>query len=251
MKEKEFWKDWKNKTKIEEDAIKVIKFARERILENIPKEEIVSIYVKGSFVRREMNAKSDVDIIVIVKKSVSLLIVDKINNLFGKKCNPDFNISGYSLWEIKFGKKCKDRTGKKINKPHPIKLAPMLPGYKLIYGKPLEENILIKRGVEEDIVGMLESFEYSLFPAYEKGEVDFDFLIKQVFWIARDEQRTLGKNPPHVWRELAKSIKDKNHIVHDALKLRLHPTKDKKEKAKFIIKLKKYLDRLEREYDKS
>ena len=59
MANHEFWGDWKNKTKLEEAAIKSLKAARVIIIQNIPKEEIVAIYARGSFVRREMNKKSD------------------------------------------------------------------------------------------------------------------------------------------------------------------------------------------------
>ena len=55
-KMKDFWEDWKRKTKIELKGIEVVKKARQLILNNIPKEEILAIYCKGSFVTREMNS---------------------------------------------------------------------------------------------------------------------------------------------------------------------------------------------------
>ena len=65
--EYDFWKKWKRKTTIEKKAIVSIKKSRSLILKSIPKNKIVAIYIKGSFVRREMNKKSDVDIVPIVK----------------------------------------------------------------------------------------------------------------------------------------------------------------------------------------
>jgi predicted nucleotidyltransferase len=65
----EFWKDWKKKTKLEKSAIESLKIAKKIILSEIPKEKIVAIYVKGSFVRREMDEKSDVDTAIILKES--------------------------------------------------------------------------------------------------------------------------------------------------------------------------------------
>ena len=55
-----FWDSWKRKTKQEERAIAALKKVKKLIIENL-KDEIIAIYVKGSFIRREMNAKSDVD----------------------------------------------------------------------------------------------------------------------------------------------------------------------------------------------
>ncbi len=51
----DFWKDWKRKTKLEEAAITSIKAGKKILLSNLPKDKIVAIYVKGSFVMRELN----------------------------------------------------------------------------------------------------------------------------------------------------------------------------------------------------
>ena len=45
---------------------------------------------------------------------------------------------------------------------------------------------------------------------------------------------------------VAKSIKDKRHIVHETLKLRLRPTKDKKVRKEFLKNLKIYIKSLEK-----
>lgn len=244
MKEKEFWKDWKNKTKIEEDAIKVIKFARERILENIPKEEIVSIYVKGSFVRREMNKKSDVDLLIILKRSKFLKKIKRLEKENKNKFKPEVSFSVYTLWEMKVGRRIKMSKGRAA----PSRMIKHLPYYQLIYGKELNASKFFKGDDKKIIRGMTKFFKNNFIPKYEEGLPEFGFsqLIKQVFWLTENEQRALGKNPPHSWKELDKSIKDKNHIVHDTLRLRLYPTKDKKIRAKYISKLKRYLDKLER-----
>ena len=76
--------------------------------------------------------------------------------------------------------------------------------------------------------------------------MEFDVISKQVFWLVEYEQRWIGKNPPHNWRKLAKSIKDENHIIHDTLRYRLKLTKDKKERAKFIRKLRRYVSEMEK-----
>ena len=77
----EFWKDWKRITKLEEAAIKSLKTARKIILDNLPKEQIVAIYAKGSFVRREMNKKSDVDTITILKERRYLKKLQKLEKV--------------------------------------------------------------------------------------------------------------------------------------------------------------------------
>ena len=89
-------------------------------------------------------------------------------------------------------------------------------------------------------------FRNIFIPGYKEKKFGFSEIAKQVFWLVENEQTYLGKNPPHSWKKLAKTIKDKNHIIHDTLKYRLKPTKDKKERAKFIRKLEKYLSKLEK-----
>ena len=94
----EFWKDWKRKTKLEESAIKSIKIARKIILSEIPKEQIVAIYAKGSFVRREMNKKSDVDTVTILKESKYLKNLKKLEEKYRDQYKTKIQFSGYSLW---------------------------------------------------------------------------------------------------------------------------------------------------------
>src|SRR3989338_6671226 len=77
---KEFWKNWRKITKLEETAIESIKKARRILLQSVPKDRIMAIYVKGSFVRREMTKKSDVDIVPIVKGLETKKAIQKLDN---------------------------------------------------------------------------------------------------------------------------------------------------------------------------
>jgi predicted nucleotidyltransferase len=246
-KKESFYQNWKNKTSLEKSAIKSLNSALKIIFQQVSKKEIFAIYVMGSFVRREMNNKSDVDIMVVVKNSKYNKKIERINLDFGEKFNPEINLCVYSIWELKTGRRCKSILKK--GKPHPIKLAPLLPGYKLIYGKQIPLKILKKRCPKEDVEGMIDSFEEVLFPWYRKNIIDFDFLVKQIFWIVYDEQRARGKNPPYEWKNLKEFIKEKNHIVHEAYDFRIHPTKNKKIQKSFIKKIKNYLKGLEKEFD--
>src|SRR3989344_3464604 len=153
---KEFWKNWRKITKLEETAIESIKKARRILLQSVPKDRIMAIYVKGSFVRREMTKKSDVDIVPIVKGLETKKAIQKLDN--------------------------------------------------------------------------------------EKGTFGFRELVKQVFWLTDLEEQINGNKTAVSWKELANSIRDKNHIIHDALKFRLHPTKDKIKRGIFIVKLRKHLE---------
>ena len=240
---KQFWKSWKNKTKIEKSAIDVLGKGFKIILNNISKEKIIAIYVKGSFSKRELTKNSDVDVITIVKDTKTLKKLKNLHNKYSKSFNPKFEFGGYALWELKTGKRSKVRL-----RPGPgiSRVVKHFKYNKLIYGKPINFEEFFTKSHEEDFKDMINLFKDLFFPMYNKNEMSFSDLIKQVFWLTDFEELFKGKNPPHSFKKLDKSIKDKNHIIHDALIFRLKPTKDKKLRERFIIKLKKHLNGLEK-----
>jgi predicted nucleotidyltransferase len=243
---KEFWRDWKRVTKLEKDAIKVLKFAKKLILKNIPKKDIVAIYVKGSFPRREMNKWSDIDPTVILRTNRNIKKVKKLAKKYKKKLKPELNLGALSLWELKNNKHFY-----KSKKPRgsPYLFIRKVKDFKLICGKKINPEDYPKREDKEFLKKRIKTF-YNLFiPMYkEKKPLDIGFsgLLKQVFWIVELEEQVKGNNPPASWKKLAKSIKDKNHIIHDTLKYRLKKTKDKKLRRAYINKLKRYLKKLEK-----
>tara|TARA_Y100000310_G_C20622970_1_gene784330 strand:- start:34 stop:828 length:795 start_codon:yes stop_codon:yes gene_type:complete len=239
----EFWKDWKRKSKLEIEGIKSLKAAKKIILENIPREEIIAIYVKGSFVRREMNKESDVDTFTILRQSKFLKKLKRLEEKYRDVYNPKIQFSGYSLWELKHNKRT--NSGKKL-RASPSRAVRHLEHYKIIYGKTMKKDGLNQGPAKGHLRGMVFAFRNIFLPGYNAKKFGFSEIVKQVFWLVENEEMWKGKNPPHSWKNLARSIKDKSHIVHDALKFRLHPSKDKKERARFIKKLNRYLLKLER-----
>ncbi len=236
-----FWGDWKRKTKLEENAIKSLRSAKKIILKNISRKEIISIYVKGSFVRREMNKKSDVDIVTILKTSRYFHKFKILEKEYGEKLTPKIQFSTYSFWELKTGKKVKSR--KKVSAA-PSRFVNHLEHHKLIYGKILNKDELYLWDNKTALNKIVNAFNKYFFLAYKNKKMGFSEIIKQVFWLIENEEKAKGEKPPHNWKKLSKSIKDKNHIIHETLKLRLHPTKDKKIRKDFLKKLKKHLRQL-------
>jgi len=239
----EFWKNWSRKTKLEQSAIKSLETAKKIILTEIPKEQIVAIYVKGSFVRREMNKASDVDTVTIVKTSRYLRNVRTLENKYRDQYDPKIQFSGYSLWELKYNKRAISGTEIRAS---PSRAVQHLEHYKLIYGKQLRKEDFHQGPPKGHLRGMLHVFNNTFLPRYKENKFSFSELVKQVFWLVENEQIWQGKKPPHHWKRLANSIENENHIIHDALRLRLKPTKDKMERAKFIRKLKRHLIALEK-----
>lgn len=238
-----FWEKWNNKSELEKSGIESLKGVKNMVFKEIPKEEVMSIYVKGSFIRREMNKKSDLDIVLILKKSIFLKRIKKLNAKYSDKFKPALQFSGYSVWELKNNK----RTGKdNENKAGPSRAVRHIDNYELIYGKRLDKNDFYCGPDKGHLKRMVYAFNNIFIPDYQKGNFGFSQLVKQVFWLVENEQIWKGKNPSYSWSELERSIKDRNHIIHDTLNLRLNPTKDERKRNDYLNKLKKYISQLEK-----
>ncbi|MBA7599193.1 hypothetical protein ES703_06220 [subsurface metagenome] len=243
MVTREFWKAWKRKTKLEIEAIKTLKGAKKLILKKIPKSKINSLYVKGTFIRREMNRKSDVDIVVIVKDNKYLKKVDGLAKECEGKYKPEVGISVRSLWELENNKHF-EKTKKLRGRPDLF--IKKVDNYKLIFGRKINPKKYPSRDDKKDLEVRIRTFRKTFIPLYRKKEMGFAEIIKQVFWLVELEKKVEDKNPPETWKKLDKSIKDKNHIMHIAYRYRLNKPKDKRKRENFIKKLEKYLKKLER-----
>lgn len=235
----EFWKNWKNKTKIEIAAINSVKDALNFLIINFPKEKIVSVYVKGSFVTREMRENSDVDIIPIVKDNKTLKKLRALRDKNKEMLKPS-EFLPLSLTELK----------NKKSEPHSRRNVFLrdLEDYKLFYGKKLKNSDFPNKKFNELFLDELRILKNKSVPLHKKGKFGFQQLIKQVFWISYSEQKMLGKNAPRTWKELDNFIEDKNHIIHRAFYFRKNPTKNKQKREKFVRDLENYLDNLEKRF---
>ncbi|MBW3014625.1 hypothetical protein KY335_05290 [Candidatus Woesearchaeota archaeon] len=243
MAKYEFWKDWKRITRLEEKAIETLKIGKRVVLKNIPKKELISIYIKGSLPRRELTKKSDVDIVCILKTKKYLKKLHDLEEEYHRKCPMKLEIRGYSLWQLKTGKQIKY-----ASQTPPPKFARHIHNFKLIYGKDLTKSKFFITEPMKELKGMIKIFKYRFLPFYRSGKFDFSTILKQVFWLTENEERAKGNDPPHSWKKLTKTIRNKNHIIHSAMKYRNKRTKDKKQIAAFIRKLEKHLDNLEKKY---
>lgn len=238
----EFWKTWKNKTKIEKSAIAILKIGVKLLFKNIPKKEIVSIYIRGSMARREMTKKSDIDLTTIVKNKKYLVTLNELNKKYEDLFSPELELKGYSIWELKTGKR------EKVYSAHtpPCRFNKHIEHFKLVYGRDLSKEKLFVHSHKKDFEGMVNILQESFIPRFKRGDFSFSEIVKQVFWLTENEEKAKGRDPPHSWKELVKSIKDKNHIVHDAYKLRQKPTKDKKKRKMFIQRLERHLAHIQK-----
>ena len=238
--EKEFWKSWKRKTKIEKKAIKAVEKARELVVKCVPKGKVVAIYIKGSFARREMKNGSDVDVVPIVTKTKYEGKVFEVNSMGVKPCI----VVPLSLEEFRKNKLMTSYKRSIDLRAKPDRLLAKLDECKLIYGNGLDAEKFPKRSDEKALKEEIKVLLKGYIPFYQKGELKFDFLLKEVFWLIELEQQVKGIKVKHSFKGIAEGIRDKNHIIHDAYKFRKKELKGKGDEKRFIMKLKKHLEKL-------
>jgi len=236
----------KNQLELKEQADVSIQKAKETILKSIPNDEIISMYVKGSYVRDELQPDSDVDIVVILKSNEYLPAVYELTEKFGNTTEPPFQIVAYTLEELQTGTWSPNRTKNASTISVFVKHVDQLP---LLYGSKTEGQLFTRTDVK-DLTALMSAFEKSFLPDFEKGTFKFDDVVKQVMWLTEREQRALGIVPDYSWQKLADSIKDENHIIHLALRLRKQKEVSKEEQDIFMEKLKNYLASLKEKYQK-
>lgn len=241
MKDNKFYNSWENITDFEKSGIETLNIAKQKILEVIPNDEIISIYIKGSFPRRETNKNSDIDMVTILKTADYFSDIKKLDE-WGKvsELKPYPQFVSYSLLELKTGK----REKKDVKSNSPNRFSRHLDSHELIYGKELKKDELFVRTDKEYLNSMINAFENWFIPDYKENNFSFGMLVKQTFWLVENEQSALGKDIANSWKNLRDSIVDENHIIYDAWELRINPNKDKKVRKKYISKLEKYLEGL-------
>lgn len=102
----------------------------------------------------------------------------------------------------------------------------------LIFGKPLDTKKFEMRTDWKFLNGQVKAFRETFLPMYEKKQLSFKEISKQIVHLVEKDERFNGREPPLAWIDLDKTIKAKNHIIHDAIQFRLKPVKDKKSKTK-------------------
>ncbi len=218
-----------------------IEKAKELILKSIPKNEIFSIYLKGSFVQDEMLSDSDVDVVVILKSEEYLPLVYSLTEEYGNSVNPPFQIVAYTMQELETGEKASNRTK---NTTAVSRFNKHLDSLPLIYGtRP--DGKLFMRTDEKDLAINIQNFRTMYIPDYKGGNFGFKQLVKQVFWLVEAEQRLKGLKPGYSWQKLVDAANNTNHIIHLALKYRKQDEILKEEEDDFIDMLERYLNDLE------
>lgn len=218
--------------------------AKAVILQNIPAEEIIAIYVKGSYAQGELQPDSDVDVVVILKTEEYLPQVYTLDADISNPKEIPFAIVAYTLNELQTGEPATNRPKRTSPVSVFVKQLDHLP---LIYGARPEGN-LFTRTDKKDLTAHLGAFRSTFLPDYSVGKFSIKELVKQVLWLADREQRVLGNATGYSWQALADNVTEKKHILHLALRLRRQSEITTAEATAFVQKLQEYLEGLEGDY---
>jgi len=234
----EFWKSWKNKNKQEIRYIKALEKALNWIKRQNFMKDIESIYVKGSFVFRELGKKSDIDVVPIIKNKKVIKVIKNIRDQNKEWLKP---VEFLPIWigELSSNKRLKKpKFGNFQGKPDHFTV--LLPYHKIVYGKRLNAINFKVRTDKKIYDDLKQAIQDRFINLYEKGEFGFSQLTKQVSHLFYWEKRLKGKTIPPSW----KALKDKgtnNNLLQKTIYLRYRPTKNKQVRKRYIRELKKYL----------
>lgn len=237
----DFWQEWKNKTELEERAIASVQKARELVIDSVPPKALVAIYIKGSFTRREMKEGSDVDFVPIVSEN------KYEGDIFGVNC-PEIDpvvVVPLSLEELRANKLSSKGNYTPDLRAEPDLFLLKLDHYRLIYGKALHPQDFPLRSKEQIVHDEINKIRNGYIPAYRDGTIDFQPLLKEVFWLVAWQQEAQRHSVDHSFKRITTGIADRTHIIYDALQLRESKSIGKAKERKFISKLELYLGRLE------
>ena len=231
----DFWETWKDRTKTEKKAIEATIKARKKVVEAVPENKLVAIYIKGSFARREMRENSDVDMVPIVKGNEDEGAAFGVN---GPEVEPTVVVP-LSLWEFEHNKLYSKGGYDPDLRAEPDLFLKKLDKCRLIYGKPLDPSKYPIRNDKEILKDEIEKIRKGYIPAYEEGAIKFAPLLKEVFWLTEAEQEVKGRKAGHSFEGIAKSVEDEGHIVHEAY--RFITRRNKGREKEFIKGLKEHL----------
>jgi len=233
-----FWKHWKRKSNQEVKYGQSLEKALIWIKEQPFINEVISMYVKASFVNRELNKKSDIDLVLVVKNEETSNLVRVIRDKNKDWLKP-VELLPIGIEELINNERFKKPVPGKLQ-GRPDHFTILLPYHKLVYGKPLNPE-KFKIRTERKIYGDLkQAIEDQFIPLYEAGELGFTQLIKQVSHLIYWEERLKGKAFSPTWKEIKKASIN-NELFQRTFYLRFHPTKNKRVRSKYIIELKEYL----------
>jgi predicted nucleotidyltransferase len=216
------------------------------VLENAGN-ELVSLYVIGSFLSDEMVESSDIDLVGIMEASFDFRNESRINKALNDRIRSHHRIDlGTMSYDGFLGGLQKGTLTKHIELPVFLSF---LKHARLIYGKRINfDKLPIKpASPEQELRYYIKVFgEYeAAFRKRERIRPDFSFrdFLKIVFYIANLElQLNRNLSPRKSYSEIVRAFRDdRTHIVHYSMKLRHKKRIGRNEKQSWLDSAERYV----------
>ncbi len=231
-----FYNSWRNKTPLERRYIESLEKAVEWIKGQEFFDSVVAIYVKGSFAFREINKKSDIDLVAIMQKNSQLQRVREIRDKHKDELKP-VDILPISLEELA----ANERFVKTEMKGRPDYDTIFMRYFKFVYGKPPEMSEFKVRPTEKLREALKSGIINKFIPMQERGEFGFGQVMKQVahliYW---DTRIATGKDFEPSWKALRKACPS-HELLGKLYAYRLKPAKDEHARKELMREVKEYL----------
>jgi hypothetical protein len=177
-----FWKSWQKINEYEQQGIDLVQDFVNKVVGKYG-ERVHSIFVHGTFARREYVKHSDIDITIIVNTNNDIPIIDAFCNNYkqpvGDAC---LSAKARSLEELKTG------INAVSNKPGPKRLIKLLKTYELVWGKPLSYSELVPENPPIKDLKLLIEFILSQ-ENTKRPMVELAKLYCWVIWFNNEYQR--------------------------------------------------------------
>lgn len=232
-----FWDSWKEKTPLEDRYVQSLEKALEWLEKQPFIANILTTYVKGSFVFREINERSDIDLVPVLRESEQLIKVREIRNKNKGMLKP-VEILPISLEELRSN----ERESRLEFKGLPDHFTLLMSYHKLVYGESLDTTEFKVRSMEKVRDGIVAAFNKYFIPGYETGHFGFQQIVKQFSHLFYWQERLKGKDFPPSWKGIKENCD--HPLLKETLYFRQHLTKDENVRAKYIEDVNTFIQNL-------
>ncbi|MBU0460548.1 MAG: nucleotidyltransferase domain-containing protein [Nanoarchaeota archaeon] len=245
---RKFWRFWFWKTKQEKKYIKACLEAYNKRF-GISPDKILSVYVGGSFARRELVDKSDIDFFIIIKNDEDLAKLIKLRNKELLIDEIEMCIHIYSLGELESQEFKAPRV--KGRKGPPREVLADLTECEFLGGTPLDLHGIAEIPPDDEMLrSTLRKAKGMLIK--QRGEVQWWLkgIAKHMFLVVHFEARVRLNQKFHFHRKklLRRFGRENDHIIHLCDAVMKNPESFVLKKDEFVKKVKEYLDFVERNY---
>ena len=220
-----------------------------KLIQEISEDNVITIYVFGSFVHREMRPGSDIDICVIVEEGADHNLVEdagrRLDEMFKKEYGVSFELNYYYLSELYSGEFIKDKKGRRHMRPWTF--VGNVRYSSRVYGKRLNHRDFHHKHIDERLRGEWIAANHHMDSDWGPGELGRLLLISKfvmkLIHVMQEKESSI-RSAFVKKRLVGKFRNDEDHIIHLLYDVINDPQKysQKSSQERVLRKIRKFLD---------